>query len=122
MKVIIAGCRDFEDYEFLKINVTLDFVNLFMQDNEITIVSGAAPGADKLGERFAKEHNLPLMRFPADWDKHGKAAGPIRNKTTAEYADRLIAFWDLESKGTENMIKTMTALGKPVSIHIIGEK
>ena len=43
---------------------------------------------------------------------HDKAAGPIRNRQMAEYADYLIAFWDGESRGTRNMIETMKKLGK----------
>ncbi|WP_197026348.1 hypothetical protein [Polaribacter sp. Hel_I_88] len=45
------------------------------------------------------------MRFPAEWNKFGKAAGPVRNKEMAIYADALIAFWDGKSRGTKNMIQ-----------------
>ena len=71
---------------------------------EIEIVSGTANGADKLGEKFAKENGYPIKQFPADWDKNGKGAGYIRNAQMAEYADALIVFWDGKSKGTKHMI------------------
>ncbi len=64
----------------------------------------ALPGADALGERWAKENDIPVKVFPANWDKHGKAAGPIRNKQMAAYGEMLIAFWDGKSSGTGNMI------------------
>ena len=102
IKVIIAGTRDFNDYAFLKKNV-----DYFLQDfnpNKIEIVSGNARGADKLGERYAKEHNLPVKLFPANWDKYGKRAGYLRNQEMANYSDMLIAFWDEKSKGTKHMI------------------
>ena len=102
IKVIIAGTRDFNDYDFLKKNV-----DYFLQDlnpNKIEIVSGNARGADKLGERYAKEHNLPVKLFPANWDKYGKRAGYLRNQEMANYADVLIAFWNEKSKGTKHMI------------------
>jgi len=118
MKTIIAGGRDFKDYYLLKKRV--DYYR--EHKGQITkIVSGGANGADELGERYATEYNIPLEIFLADWDKHGRAAGPIRNRQMAEYADVLIAVWDGQSKGTKNMIDQMNKLKKPVYIIWIGE-
>lgn len=100
MKVIIAGGRDFKNY--LALSVKCD--DILSNTKDVTIVSGGAEGADRLGERYAILRDLPLIEFPADWKTHGKAAGPIRNKQMAQYADALIAFWDGKSKGTKNMI------------------
>lgn len=100
-RLIIAGSRTFTDYELLK--RTLD--KLLINKTDIEIVSGCAKGADKLGERYAAEHNYPVKHFPADWDAHGKGAGFIRNKQMAQYADALVAFWDGFSRGTEMMIE-----------------
>ena len=36
------------------------------------------------------------VRFDTDWNKHGRAAGPIRNKQMAEYGDALLIIWDGE--------------------------
>lgn len=110
-KVIVAGTRTFNDYDNLKeiLKAGYDIENL-------EIVSGGARGADKLGERFAHEHDLPLKIFPADWNRYGKPAGMIRNKQMAEYADVAVVFWDGRSKGTANMIKQMCTLGKNVKI------
>lgn len=102
MKVIIAGGRDYTDYGQLKI--ICDY-KLFAQHPDIEIVSGGANGADKLGEKYAKENGYALKRFPANWDKYGKRAGVLRNEEMAKYADALIAFWDGKSKGTKNMIE-----------------
>ena len=66
MKVIIAGSRDCEDYVSLLVAIHLSHF-------EITeVVSGCARGADKMGERWAEEHGIPVKRFPADWNKYGK--------------------------------------------------
>jgi hypothetical protein len=100
MKVIIAGSRDFNDYNLLKNNCD---VLLSLTKENIEIVSGGARGADSLGERYAQENNLELKIFPADWSI-GKGAGFIRNKQMADYSDALIAFWDGKSKGTKMMI------------------
>lgn len=98
MKVIIAGSRTFSNYPYLQ---------SVMEELDIPIteiVSGTAKGADKLGEQYAKDNNIPIKQFPADWDKYGKAAGFLRNKEMANYADALVAFWDGSSRGTKHMI------------------
>ena len=100
MKVIIAGSRNFDDYKILK-----EFCDkVLANQTHIEIVSGTAEGADLLGEKYASEKGYTVKRFPADWEKHGKSAGPIRNEEMAKYADGLIAFWNGKSKGTKNMI------------------
>jgi hypothetical protein len=102
IKVIIAGSRTFDDYDLL-----FEKCSQILEDYDsvaVEIVSGNARGADRLGERFAKEKGFALTLFPADWNKFGKSAGYIRNKEMAEYADILIVFWDGVSKGTEHMI------------------
>lgn len=100
MKVIIAGGRDFNNYELLFKKCE----NILSKQKEVEIVSGTANGADKLGEKYAKEKGFKIKLFPADWEKYKKAAGYIRNKQMADYADSLIAFWDGKSKGTKHMI------------------
>jgi hypothetical protein len=111
MRVVIAGGREFGNYELLR-EICDEHI---LPDSEI--VSGGARGTDKLGERYAKETGRGLKIFPADWDKHGKGAGHIRNKQMAEYSDMLIAFWDGESKGTKNMIETSKKLGLILYVH-----
>ena len=128
MKVIIAGGRKFKDYELVK--ETLD---KFKKENNITeIVSGKANGADSLGEKYAKDHDIIIKEFPAKWnDIEGKLpkevifnafgkkywinAGFRRNEEMAEYADCLIAFWDKQSNGTKNMI----SLAKKYNLKVI---
>jgi len=101
MKVIIAGSRSFSDYDLLK--EKMDKILKNQNKEEIEIISGTASGADKLGERYAKENNLKLKKFPADWSL-GKKAGYIRNEEMAKYADACIVLWDGMSKGSKHMI------------------
>ena len=112
MRVIIAGGRDFKNYELLKEKCQKILAN----QKEVIIISGGANGADKLGERFAKEFNLKLVQFLADWDKFGKSAGFIRNKEMADNADALVAFWDGVSKGTRHMIDLTKEKGLKVRV------
>ena len=117
-RVIVAGGVHFNDYETLK-NTLDDHISNSSKE-EIEIVSGHAKGADSLGERYAKEHGIKCIVFPADWKKYGRAAGPIRNKQMLEYAMKqqasLIAFWNGESKGTKNMISIAEKAGIEVKI------
>jgi hypothetical protein len=80
------------------------------------IVSGTAGGADVAGEAYAAHHSIRLTRFPADWDKHGKVAGKLRNREMAEYADAALVFWDGMSSGSCDMVTRMVAREKPVYV------
>lgn len=101
--ILIAGTRSFDDYELMK-KVCDTAFPILSEIGNIVIVSGAASGADRLGERYAYENNYKVLRFPADWKKHGKAAGPIRNAEMAAIADFFILFWDGCSAGSKNML------------------
>lgn len=114
MKVIIAGGREGFDEE-----TVFEILNVAAIDIEITeVVSGCAPGVDELGQLWASERGIPVKRFPADWNQHGKAAGPIRNEQMANYADALIAIWDGKSRGTGDMIKRAKRRGLLTSVFI----
>lgn len=106
-KVIIAGGRDFNNYEFLKSKCDSILKNKNL--DEIEIVSGCANGVDSLAIKYALEYNYKLTKFPADWNKFGKSAGYVRNTQMADYADALIAIWNGESKGTKHMIEIANA-------------
>lgn len=118
-RVIIAGSRDFRDYEYLKkmMNIILSKVN-----DEIVIVSGTATGADFLGEHYARERGFKIMRYPAPWNEvdgkpkneigtrsdgyaYWKKAGHVRNMQMAENADACVVFRIKMSSGSTDMIK-----------------
>lgn len=102
-KVIIAGSRSFSNYELLKKHVDKALENK-IKTHDIIIISGAARGADRLGENYAKDRGFKLERYPADWDNYGKRAGYIRNEQMAKIGNACIVFWDGISKGTCSMI------------------
>lgn len=113
MITIIAGTRTINNYSFL-----LDEIR--NADFEITeVVSGGCVGADKLGERLARESQIPLHVFYAKWNTQGKAAGPIRNKEMIEFADAVIALWDGKSRGTMDLLKQAKEAGLRVHIGVI---
>jgi hypothetical protein len=102
--VIIAGSRAFERLS--------ETSRIHIVDAAITasgfrvgeVVSGTARGVDQAGEQWAAIKDIPVTQFPAQWDVHGRAAGPIRNKEMATYADALIAISINDSAGTASMI------------------
>jgi len=114
MKLIIAGSRSLSG----KSNSIYKYLNEIEKSNNIEeVVSGTARGPDTIGENWADDNNIPVKRFPANWNKHGKSAGFKRNVEMAEYADALIAFWDGESNGTKHMINT--AQSKDLKVKVI---
>ena len=115
-KVIIAGSRHITD--MVKIGPIIEKKMESILDehgwDNVEIVSGGAQGIDRIGELFASSYSLRLTKFPADWAKYGKSAGPIRNKEMGKYADMALVIWDGISPGSKNMIETMKKLNKPV--------
>ena len=93
--VIIAGGRDFEDYEFMceKLN-NLFYNSTSFKMRDIKIISGMAKGADTLAIRYADEHKLTKILFPANWKLYPRTAGFLRNEDMLSIATHLIAFWD----------------------------
>ncbi len=109
MKVIIAGPRHMPFSMYPLIQRAVDRAPFPVTE----VVCGLANGADTFGKKWAYENKIPVKEFPADWDKYGKRAGPIRNREMAEYADALIVFiWD-GSRGSANMLRTMQDFNKP---------
>lgn len=108
--VIVAGSREFDDYSLLERELNKTLAGLMKED--VTIITGAARGADKLGSAYALDNDYRLEEFPSDWNAYGRSAGMIRNNEMAKYADSnadkvmLVAFWNGRSSGTRNMIET----------------
>lgn len=120
-RVIIAGTRTFDDYALLC--ATCD--HALANKSRVQIISGAnvrwedskvQHSADLLGVVYALEKGYSITPFPADWNKRGKAAGPIRNRQMAQHADALIAFHDGQSTGTASMIAEAKKAGLKVRV------
>lgn len=113
--VIIAGGRDFEDYEYMceKLN-DLFYNSTYFKMGDVKIISGMAKGADTLAIRYADEHKLTKILFPANWKLYPRTAGFLRNEDMLSIATHLIAFWDGKSSGTKHMIDIAQAKDIPV--------
>ena len=110
MKVGIVGSREFKNYELFS-----DVMKQYLSDIS-WVVSGGAPGADSLAEKWAKENKKMLTIYPADWFNFGKRAGYVRNTDIVKNSDMIIAFWDGKSKGTKHTIGLTQKMGKECKI------
>ena len=106
MKIIVAGGRNYrlspEDID--KLNTIEDFSEL---------ISGGATGVDADAEIWADGNSIPVTTFKPDWKQYGRAAGPVRNKEMAQYADAVILFPG--GKGTDSMHKEAVKAG--ITVH-----
>ena len=97
-KVAVGGSRSFDSYELVK-----GVLDMLLVDEDI-LLSGNAPGADRLGERYAEENEMEWKIIPSEWDKHGLKATMMRNEVILKTADCAIIFWDRKSEGSRHMI------------------
>lgn len=114
MKVLVCGGRDFADYALGM--RTLDAIHA---TTPITvIIHGDAPGADAMAKDWALSKgpsaNICTRSFPADWDKYGKAAGPIRNQQMLEERPTMVVAFP-GGRGTADMVRRAHKAGVPVT-------
>lgn len=121
MKVLLCGDRNWKNYLIIETFVA----GLYSQyGDQLIIIEGEARGADKMAAEAASLF-IPeerIHRYPAQWDKHGKSAGPIRNREMLkEEPDVVIAFHsDIEnSKGTKDMANA--ASEKNIPVYVVGK-
>jgi len=101
MRLLVTGGRDFHGYQALK--ATLDKIH---KETPVTLlIHGGARGADSLAGAWAAFNHVPALVFPANWTKHGKAAGPLRNQQMLDqgHPDAYIAFPG--GRGTADMVQ-----------------
>jgi hypothetical protein len=94
MKLIIAGGRSYS-------LSTSDIARLDAIEGVTEVVSGCARGVDRDGEAWAEGKGIPIRRFQPEWYRYGRAAGVVRNREMAAYADAVALFPG--KRGTESM-------------------
>ena len=111
MRLLVCGGRDFADRAM--VDSWLDFLHYQVQID--VLIHGNASGADSLAAQWAERHQVKVEPFPADWERHGRAAGPIRNERMIRYGkpDLVLAFPG--GRGTANMIDNAHAAGISVT-------
>lgn len=117
MRILITGARDWPaELESVVHNELMAALVAAHRAGEIlTVVNGACPtGADAMATHWALLHGVPLEEHPADWERHGRAAGPIRNRQMVEAgADRCVAFLLPHSRGTKHCTDLAEEAGIP---------
>lgn len=97
VRYCVCGSRDFEDADVIR-----DVLSVLLPGS--TVVHGGARGADSMAGAIAKAMGYQVETWPADWSRHGRSAGPIRNMAMIKTCDKLLAFWDGRSSGTAHSI------------------
>ena len=120
-RIIVCGGRHFNDYDRMKSIIDGVIAEIGLDITAIEIVCGHCAGADQLGEKYAEERCYACKVFPANWEKYGRAAGPIRNSEMVKYASEVkvpivIAFRNAKTRGTDDTVKKATQKGFKVVV------
>lgn len=110
MRVLICGSRSWDDIQTIR-------MRLVTLPPDTVIVHGAAPGADTIAGMLATDFGFTVEAHPADWDRHGKRAGIVRNLAMLDtHPDLVVAFYDGVSRGTGHTISEARRRGIAVEV------
>lgn len=111
-RIAIVGSRDFKN-----LHRVIAYVDSLPETT--IVVSGGARGVDTVAEQVANRRGLQTHIFYAQWKRYGKSAGMRRNREMIDTVDEVVAFWDGQSRGTEQAIAYAKANNIPVKV-IVG--
>lgn len=111
-RVGVVGSRGFP-YKAM----VVDYMVWDFRDSDICVSGGCKVGVDAWVKELCRRELYAYEEIPADWDKHGKKAGFLRNTELVDDINRLVAFWDGKSRGTRDTIIKALERGLPVEIH-----
>lgn len=97
--MLVCGGRDYADANMVEYTLG----NL--KRDGLVIVEGGAPGADTLARNWARRNGVEVRTFHADWKKHGRGAGPIRNQRMLDEALPEMAIGFPGGRGTADMLR-----------------
>lgn len=109
MKTAVIGSR----------NLSVDDLGRYLPENTTEIVSGGAKGIDACAREYARQNNITLTEFLAEYNKFGRYAPLKRNLEIIDYADEVIAFWDGRSKGTGFVIDNCKKKNKKITVYYL---
>lgn len=114
INVMICGSRTITDSDWVFNQAEEYLREIYQETNQVCfrIIEGGARGVDQIAEAFAVSHNCACKEYPADWNKYGRAAGPIRNEQMVKDCDYCLILWDGSSRGTKNDIDLCERYGK----------
>jgi hypothetical protein len=116
MRILVTGSRNWNDLDAIREAILAATIG-YRYEN-VTIVHGAANGADTIASQIADKLHMNQEAYPADWKEYGRAAGPLRNQEMVDLgADLCLAFLQEGSKGTADCIKRARRARIPVTIY-----
>lgn len=120
-KIVIAivGSRTFNNFSKF-CNIVDSFVDKYREQyTHIEIISGGARGTDKMASEYAGIRNIPFTEYKGDWVRDGGVAGFVRNSEIVSKCDKVIAFWNGRSSGTQDTIKKASNKNKLLHIELL---
>lgn len=111
MRLLVCGGRNFDDWPLLDRSIR---ALIAMRSWPEAIISGMARGADEMAADWAKRNAITVLSFPADWEKHGKKAGPIRNQQMLDEGKPDIVLAMPGGRGTADMVARAKKAKVPV--------
>jgi hypothetical protein len=115
VRIAIVGSRGFAPLELVR-----DYVARLHPG--CTVLTGGARGVAPVAARAARDRGLAVVVHHADWARHGRAAGPIRNRQIVAECQALVAFWDGGSRGTAHVVEQAKAARRPIELVVVGPR
>lgn len=109
-RILICGDRNWTDERIIR-------RLLEHQPSGTVVIEGEGRGADRIAAKAATDLGLAVERYPAQWDQHGRRAGPIRNQQMLDEGRPTVVVGFHEdiatSKGTTHMLRIALGAGVP---------
>ena len=112
MLVLVCGDRNWIDYERV-------YNRLKQLPLNTTVIEGGCKGADLLGREAALKLGFDVIEFPANWVRHGKVAGPVRNAQMLDLSPELVIAFHPNlkvSKGTADCVRQARKRQIPIEV------
>lgn len=120
-RIIVAGSRTITgEAAHLLVRAGLSLYGVSY--NTDIIIAGGAKGVDAAARDVAASLSIMYEEYPADWDRYGKSAGPIRNAEMASVADALVLIWDGQSRGSAHMRRTARERGLEIVEIVVADR
>lgn len=110
-RLLVSGSREWDQPEIIQMVI----VQHWFENDDLVVVHGDCPrGADRIARDFCEAKGIPQEKYPADWDRYGKAAGRIRNGVMVDTKpDMGVFFIRGESRGTRGCLRLTKKAGIP---------
>ncbi len=114
LRVLMCGSRHFADK--VRVDAVVRTISEMLHHDasrhRVVLIAGGAQGADALAAAAGRRAGIEVNEFPADWQRHGRAAGPIRNQQMLdEGKPHLVIAFDASGRGTTDMVRRAKTAG-----------